>query len=336
MLVREHTPLSELTTLRVGGLARYVCTCSSITDVAEAVALARTESLPFRIIGEGSNILASDDGYNGVLITMCIPGIAYKERQEEVLVTAGAGVGWDDLVSAVASKSLWGLENMAGIPGTVGAAPVQNIGAYGAELQSVFSYADVYNTVTGSVERFDKSACQFEYRDSLFKRDRTLIICSVTFSLLKKGEPKLGYSDLSAWQREGFEMNTPEQIGENVRIIRARKFPDRSKQGTAGSFFKNPVVSSEHFETLTATYGAIPSFPAKSGIKIPLAFILDKVLGLRGTKEGYVSLFGNQPLVLVTDVGATANEVDTFASVIEKKVKDATNIIIEREVQTLK
>ena len=335
MVVREHIPLSELTTLRVGGLARYVCTCDSVEDVESAVLLAKRENLPFRVLGEGSNVLAHDDGYPGVIIRMHIPGVSYVEEQDHVLVTAGAGVAWDELVQDVANRGLWGLENMAGIPGTVGASPVQNIGAYGAELRSVFALAQVYDTATARLVEYDAAACQFEYRDSIFKRDRSLIICSVTFKLFHEGEPKLGYSDLSERQREGYEMNTPVSIGENVRLVRARKFPDMSVQGTAGSFFKNPIVSQSLFDTLSATHGAVPSFPAKNGIKIPLAFILDKVLGLRGFKKGAISLFGNQPLVLVTDTGANAKEVDDFAREIEKKVKDATTISIEREVQTL-
>jgi UDP-N-acetylmuramate dehydrogenase len=335
MVVREHIPLSELTTLRVGGLARYVCTCASVDDVAEAVALAEKEGIPFRVLGEGSNVLALDSGYSGVIITMSIPGVSYIESGECELVTVGAGVAWDELVRDVADRGLWGLENLAGIPGTVGAAPVQNIGAYGAELQSVFASAQVFDTATSRITEYDSAACRFEYRDSIFKHDRTLIICSVTLRLFREGIPKLGYSDLLERQREGFEMNSPVSIGENVRLVRARKFPDLAEQGTAGSFFKNPIVSQALFDSLSAKHGAVPSFPAKQGIKIPLAFILDKVLGLRGFKKGNVSLFGNQPLVLVTDTGANAKEVDCFAEEIERKVRDATTISIEREVQML-
>ena len=335
MIVREHVPLRELTTFKVGGLARFVCECTSSLDIEEAIALAGKHQIPFTVLGEGSNVLARDHGYEGVVLLIQIPSTSYSDQGEEVLVTAGAGVAWDTLVSEVVERGLWGLENLAGIPGTAGAAPVQNIGAYGAELQSLFVSASVYDAHAQTWTSYEREACQFAYRDSIFKHNRALVIGEVTLRLSRVGAPQLGYSDLRTLAQEGVILDTPSVIAENVRNVRSHKFPDLKLYGTAGSFFKNPIVTPEAFRELCAHSGAIPSFPARNGIKIPLAFILDKVLGLKGFRNGPVSLFGNQPLVLVADSGATAADIDTFANAIAQKVLDATGISIEREVQTL-
>lgn len=335
MIVRENISLSTLTTFKVGGCARYVLECESEADVAEAVAFAHEAALPFRVIGEGSNILASDEGYVGVLIHMRILGLAYESNKEGALVHVGAGVPWDGFVQDVVSRGLWGVENLAGIPGTVGAAPVQNIGAYGGEIRSVFVSARVFDASTGTVKTYMPHECAFTYRDSIFKHNRTLIILGVTFGLTFNSSPKLGYGDLAEQVRLGFGMNTPQDIATRVRAVRSTKFPDLSTHGTAGSFFKNPILTPQQFKELSARYGAIPSYPADNGVKIPLAFILDKLLGLNGYREGHVSHFGTQPLVIVADSGATQKEIDAFASAIEKKVFDTYAISIEREVQSL-
>jgi UDP-N-acetylmuramate dehydrogenase len=335
MRTEENVPLAKLTTLRVGGRARYVCTVSSVEEVADAVLFAREHELPFRVLGGGSNVLANDTGFSGIIIRMNIPGISYIEDGTDTLVRVGAGVVWDALVDSVALRGLWGLENLAGIPGTVGASPVQNIGAYGADVSAIFESALVFNSQSMNLSVYTKDDCLFGYRDSAFKHNRDLIICEVTFRLSRLGAPQLGYSDVAQLVRDGVDMSTPERIGAAVRDVRAKKFPDMRTHGTAGSFFKNPIVSREVFAKLSASYGAIPSFPAVNGIKIPLAFILDRALNLKGFRSGTVSLFGNQPLVIVADVGSTAHDVDAFARDVEKKVFDATGIVIEREVQSL-
>lgn len=335
MIVREQVPLSELTTFKVGGLVRFVCECESLEDVAEATDFAQSQNLPFMVLGEGSNVLARDQDYEGVVLLMRIRGTSYTDAGDQVLVVAGAGVSWDGLVSEAVERELWGLENLAGIPGTVGASPVQNIGAYGAELQTLFVSAHVFDAHTKTWSSYDREACQFAYRDSIFKRSRSLVIGEVTLTLSRVGAPQLGYSDLRTLVQEGKTLDTPRTIAENVRQVRSHKFPDLVQHGTAGSFFKNPIIEPELFASLCSQYGAMPSYPAVGGIKIPLAFILDHILGLRGYREGKVSLFGNQPLVLVADRGATAADIDAFANAIAKKVFEATGIVIEREVQTM-
>ncbi len=335
MITRERIPLSSLTTLRVGGDARFVIECASVNDVREAISFARSSELPWRVLGGGSNVLASDTGYEGVLLLITIPGITTVDEGAYVHLTAGAGVWWDDLVKEASEKGLWGLENLAGIPGTVGAAPVQNIGAYGAETKDTLVSVEVYDSERNEVRTLTNAECAFEYRESKFKHDRSLVIVSVTFRLQKEGVPSVAYKDLAFAAEQGVDLSTPWAIAEAVRTIRSRKFPDITVEGTAGSFFKNPTVSEETFAKLKATYPELPGFPNADGIKIPLAFVLDKVLMLRGYTVGPVSLFREQPLVLVASNGATEKDIDTFANEIALRVFEVTGISIEREVQSL-
>lgn len=333
MIIREHVPLAELTTLKTGGLVRYVAECTSLEEVKEMLALAKREGLPYAVLGEGSNVLASDIGFPGVLILMRIEGIEVLEEDESVTLAVGAGVSWDTFVKEAASRGLWGVENLAGIPGTVGAAPVQNIGAYGMELRDTLAYVDVLDTRNGEIVRLAGEDCGFGYRDSRFKHEPWLVILRVAFTLSRTGEPRIGYADLAACRERGEDLSTPEAIGAVVRKVRSGKFPDLAVCGTAGSFFKNPIVSHEKHQELAHKYGAIPSFPVATGVKIPLAFILDRVLGLRGYTDGNVSLFGNQPLVLVANAEANTEEIDAFANAIAERVFNETGIQIEREVR---
>jgi len=340
MTIAERVPLSSLTTFKVGGEARYVLTCESIEDIQTALAFTRERGLPFVVLGEGSNVLPSDDGYPGTILLMRMRGISEVEQGDDLLVTAGAGESWEDLVRYAASKEWWGVENLAGIPGTVGAAPVQNIGAYGMELAHMLDHVEAFDTKDGVLKSFDTSGCGFGYRDSRFKHEPALIITSVTLRLQKNGTPRIDYADLRAAAAEGKDLSSPSAIGTTVREVRSRKFPDLREYGTAGSFFKNPILSHEEYELLTKRYqteaealGGIPSFPLDGNVKIPLAFILDKLLGLRGYEHGTTFLFGNQPLVLVAKPGATASDVEALAHDIEERVHDATGITIEREVR---
>ncbi|MBU1292530.1 UDP-N-acetylmuramate dehydrogenase [Patescibacteria group bacterium] len=333
MILRENILLKDLTTLRAGGAARYVVECTDEASVREAVAFAKEKDLPFAVLGQGSNVLASDEGFPGVVLLMNIQGIETKVEGDKVTLVSGSGVSWDSLVREAAQKNLWGIENLAGIPGTVGAAPVQNIGAYGMEIKETLAWVEVLNTKTGNIEYIQNADCGFGYRDSRFKHEPWLVILRAAFTLSVKGEPRIGYADLARCKDEGVDLSSPLAIGEAVRTVRSKKFPDLAVEGTAGSFFKNPIVSHEKHAELAQRYGAVPSFPVEGGIKIPLAFILDRVLGLRGHSEGKVSLFGNQPLVLVAHDSASAKEIDAFAHSIAKKVFVETGIDIEREVR---
>lgn len=335
MIIEENVPLGTLTTLKVGGAAHAVITVTTVEEVREAIRYAKEQSLPYYVLGEGSNVLAQDEGYAGVIIRMKIEGIDYEPEDDKTLVHVGAGVIWDTLVRDVANSGLWGFENLAGIPGTVGAAPVQNIGAYGADISETLVAVDVYDAAKEEMVRMDATECLLGYRDSRFKHDPNLIITRVSFRLSRTGTPRIEYGDLLKAKERGADLSSPETIGAEVRSIRSGKFPDLRLFGTAGSFFKNPILSEEVYETLSQKYGAIPRFPNPHGVKIPLAFVLDKVLNMRGYRKGNAWLFGAQPLVLVLDLDGTSNDIEMLAQEVEQRVADATGITIEREVRVM-
>ncbi|HYE23342.1 MAG TPA: UDP-N-acetylmuramate dehydrogenase [Candidatus Paceibacterota bacterium] len=332
MQLREHVPLSLLTTFKIGGKARYVAECKTVNDVADAVAFAKREDLPYVPLGEGSNLLAPDAGYPGVIIHLRIPDLSVRD---DGLLVAGAGVVWDQAVRQAGLRGLWGIENLAGIPGTIGAAPVQNIGAYGAELADTLVHVDAYNARTNEHIRLTAKECALGYRESRFKREPELIITSVTLQLSRDGGPRIDYKDLATRALAGERLTTPKEIAAVVRSVRSLKFPDLREYGTGGSFFKNPIISDKEYEALSARYKGMPGFPVLGGVKVPLAWILDNVLALRGYALRNASLFERQPLVLVAHRGASASDIDALALDVAKKVFDATGIHIEREVRSL-
>ncbi len=327
--------LSSLTTLRVGGRAHRVITAANESEVREAIHLAEEEGLPWYPMGGGSNLLAPDQGYAGVIIRLALPRSSFDADEYGVVAVAEAGVVWDALVSEASARGLWGLENLAGIPGTVGAAPVQNIGAYGAELADTLLWVEALDPATGEAVRLALEECAFGYRDSRFKRTPGLIILRVAFRLREDGAPKLSYKDLRKAEAEGTSLSTPREIADAVRAIRARKFPDLTKEGTAGSFFKNPTIGEDAYTALVARYPDLPGYPGKEGVKVSLAWILDKVLEVKGLSKGGARLYEAQPLVIATTAGARAADVNALADEVSRRVREATGISIEREVRTL-
>ena len=309
--------------------------CENEHDVRDTVLFAKENAFAWYVLGEGSNVLARETGFDGVILRMVSKGVTYLSHEDSTIVRAQAGVSWNEFVDEVTMKELWGAENLAGIPGTVGAAPVQNIGAYGVELADIFFSAQVYDAKEDTVRAYTKEQCGFGYRESVFKQNPHLIILSVDFTLSDRGEVQNSYPDVIRAQKEGVDLSTPRQVAEAIRAIRKEKFPDLSVYGTAGSFFKNPIIAVDTYEELLKTYPQLPSFPVGSRVKVPLAYILDKVLSLRGYRRGNAWLFDKQPLVLVLDAGGTSDEVETLAQDVEQKVWTATSIRIEREVRVL-
>src|SRR5665213_1763154 len=268
MILKENVLLAGLTTLRIGGPALWLAECESEEDVRLAIKLAQHQGLPLAVLGEGSNVLARDESFPGVVLMPHILGITFEEMNgDETLLVAGAGVSWDALVRAASARGLWGVENLAGIPGTVGAAPVQNIGAYGSDLSGVFAWCDAIPRTGGKAIHFSNADAEFAYRDSIFKREGKWIITRVALRLRNSGVPNLAYKDLAALNERGALLTTPAHVGEAVRGIRARKFPDLATHGTAGSFFKNPAISASAYATLAGRYPGLPGFAYEGGMK---------------------------------------------------------------------
>lgn len=332
MQIEERIPLGSLTTFQIGGPARYFARVKSVEDLAEALQFAKEKNAKVFFLGGGSNVLVDDAGFDGLVIKIEVKGVAEQDSR----MSAGAGESWDALVLRTVENNLWGIENLSGIPGTVGGAVVQNIGAYGQALSQTLEWVEVYDTTTGAEKRLSKKEYQSGYRDSIFKREPgRYVVLRVALALSLGGVPATSYKDLAV----RFAGKTPslQEIRAAVLEIRAQKFPDLQVEGTAGSFFKNPIVTEEEAKKLQLQYPDMPVFtmPETSGIKVPLAWLLDKALHLRGARMGGARLFERQPLVIAAEPNTPSADVKKLAAYVQEKVREAFDIEIEPEVTVI-
>ncbi|MEK7180198.1 MAG: UDP-N-acetylmuramate dehydrogenase [Patescibacteria group bacterium] len=336
--ISENTPLKLLNTFKTGGNACYFVDVSTIKQLIQAVSFAQKRSLPIFILGEGSNILISDEGFDGLVIRMKISGITFQnETEEKIEVRVGAGEHWDFFVEHMVSKGLYGIENLSGIPGSVGAAPVQNIGAYGVEAKDSILFVDVFDIEDTKIKKISSPDCNFSYRDSIFKTEKgkKYIIVSVTFLLKKHKNLSTDYRDLALYLKER-DITHPslQDIRNAILEIRKQKLPSLADYGTAGSFFKNIIIQDREFKLLKERFPKIPSFLAEVGkVKIPTAWVFDNICNLKGLREGNVGVYERQALVLVTFGNATSLEVKNLSDFIIEEVKKKTGLLLEREVQ---
>lgn len=334
MITTSGELLAPHTTFNVGGYADTFVSVTTEDELIAVVTETKAADRPLLVLGGGSNVLISDAGFKGVVVKMMIEGTNYTIEGNEVYVTVGAGVTFDEFVRDTVSRGYWGLENLAAIPGTVGATPIQNVGAYGVEVADVIERVRVYDTHANQFSDLRAPQCLFGYRDSIFKHEagRQYIVTAVTFRLSVRETPQVTYKDLA----QLFAENVPSSsqvIYDAVTEIRSHKFPDWHTIGTAGSFFKNPVIATAEAESLRAQFPELPLFNTVDGqVKVSLGYVLDKICGLRGYTEGRVALYKNQALVLVAEHGATASEIMEFAKKITAIVYEKTNLKIENEV----
>ena len=322
--------LKNYSSLRIGGEGD-ILTVRSIAELTEAVMFAKRTQKKIVTLGGGTNSYFGDVLQNILVIKLELQGISLEEKEDTTRITAHAGEVWDNLVQFSVAKGLWGIENLSYIPGTVGAAPVQNIGAYGVELKDVLVSLSALDTTTLNLVEISNSACEFGYRDSLFKHQAgRYIIISITLDLSKHGMPVLTYKPLE--KLGGGENLTPESVRNFVVATRKAKLPDWVEHPNAGSFFKNPVVTSTQAEGLRATYPDMPLIPHKSGFKIPAAWLIQHIAHMKGVRVGEVGTWPNQPLVLVNYGNATVIELRGFVERIIEKIKQETEIVLEVEV----
>jgi UDP-N-acetylmuramate dehydrogenase len=333
-LIHENVALGPLTTFRIGGPARYFIDAPTEETLLEAIHLANDKNLPLFILGGGSNLLVSDAGFGGLVIKVAIAGLEWDQDGDRTIVHAGAGEEWDNLVEQSVERQLAGIECLSGIPGSVGGTPVQNVGAYGQEVSEMISAVRAYDRHTGSVVELSRDDCQFTYRSSVFNttaKDRYVVL-QVRYSLINGGAPSVRYADV---QRE-FEGKTRpptlEDVRETVRRIRARKAmllvdgdPDCR---SAGSFFKNPIVSESQFAHLQERAGPdIPRYPAKpSQVKTAAAWLIEHAGFSKGYSIGPAGLSTKHTLALVNKGGARAEDVLRLAREIRSRVYDKFGI----------
>ena len=332
--LHEQFPLRGLNTFGVEARARWFCRVRSGDDLAALAADPRLAGLPRLVLGGGSNLLLTRD-FDGLVIKVDVPGLReHGEAHDAWHVEVGAGENWHATVERLLAMGRPGLENLALIPGSCGAAPVQNIGAYGLELAQRFHALSAWDFVSQRLVHMTAAECAFAYRDSLFKRalaGRRLIL-SVTLALPKRWRPVEGYADVARELKErGVVRPDARAIFDAVVAIRRRKLPDPAVIGNAGSFFKNPIVSREEHQTLIARYPSLVGYPQPGGnVKLAAGWLIEAV-GLKGATRGRAGVYEKQALVLVNRGGATGAEILAMAREVQEKVAEAFGVWLEPE-----
>jgi UDP-N-acetylmuramate dehydrogenase len=342
MMIRENVPLAPLTTLQVGGPARYLAEASSEDDVREATRFALARRLPLFVLGGGSNLVVADSGWPGLVLKIAIGETTRRAEGGSVLFDAGAGVNWDDFVALAVSHNCAGVECLSGIPGSVGGTPVQNVGAYGQEVSATIESVRAFDLKSNEIVHLGKQACRFRYRTSVFnttERGRYIIL-RVTYRLTQDGAPSLKYADL---QKHFSGWKNPPSLAEGreaVRQIRRSKgmliVPGDDDCRSAGSFFKNPVLSEAHFHDLARRAESkglmIPSYPALDAQrKVSAAWLVEHSGFAKGFTLGAAGISHKHALSLINSGNATAADIVRLKEKIQQGVQEAWGILLEPE-----
>jgi UDP-N-acetylmuramate dehydrogenase len=327
-------PLLRLNTFGIACKARAFLPVDSVEILRAMLADPALRVLPRLVLGGGSNLLLTGD-YPGLVLHLCNKGIERAgESADAVLVRCAAGERWNDLVQWTLSHGLGGLENLSLIPGSVGASPIQNIGAYGAELADGFHSLRAFDLVSGDILELDREACRFAYRDSIFKHElrARAVILSVTFALPKAWQANLRYTELAReLDATGVTQPTPRQVSDAVIAIRTRKLPDPELIGNAGSYFKNPVVDIATRDALLASHTGLVSFPQADGTcKLAAGWLIDQC-GWKGKSIGPAGVYEKQALVLVNRGGASGQQILALATAIQDDVQQRFGVRLEPE-----
>jgi UDP-N-acetylmuramate dehydrogenase len=345
VLLLENISLAPLTTIRIGGAARYFVEAAKIGEVQEAVTFARSRDLPLFVLGGGSNLVVADAGWPGLVLKIAVPGIEQRGGHDDhgnVVFDVGAGESWDKFVSHAVMARCAGVECLSGIPGSVGGTPVQNVGAYGQEVAETIAAVQVLDLKDNQVRELCPEACEFSYRTSIFNTSERgrFIVLRVTYALTPEGAPRITYADLKR-HFEGRE--TPPNLAETreaVRHIRALKgmliVPGDPDCQSAGSFFKNPVLSEERHEDLRQRAAArgltVPSYPAlETRKKVSAAWLVEKSGFAKGYGFERVGISTRHALAIVNRGGATAAEVVALKDQIQQRVEEIWGVPLEPE-----
>ena len=342
MRLQENVPLAPQTTLQVGGPARFFVEADSPEVVQEAIAFARSRQLEIFVLGGGSNLLVADAGWPGLVLKVAIPGIDQRDGADgKVLFEVGAGESWDGFVARTVAANCAGIECLSGIPGSVGGTPVQNVGAYGQEVSDTIESVQVFDLRDNQVRELCAEACGFAYRTSIFNTSERgrFVVLRVAYALTPGGAPKVEYADLKR-HFEGKPAPTLAEVREAVRQIRARKgmliVPGDPDCRSAGSFFKNPVLSEEQHNDLQRRAEAkrltVPSYPAlERNRKVSAAWLVEHAGFTRGYTLAHAGISRKHALALVNRGGATAAEIVALKNEIQKRVEEVWGIHLQPE-----
>lgn len=339
MQIDENVSLAPLTTIGIGGPARFFLRAQSVDDVLAGLAWARERSLPVFILGGGSNLLIADEGFDGLVVQIDLRGIVIEsEDADAVMVKAMAGEPWDPFVAFTVERGLAGVECLSGIPGSTGATPIQNVGAYGQDVSETIARVEALDRTTERVVWFTNEECRFGYRASLFKnieKDRYIVL-SVTFRLRRNGAATVAYPELRRYLEEhGISLDDLTGVREAVIAIRKRKGmvvdPNDPDSRSDGSFFMNPILTFADYERFAAIAPDAPHFPADEGVKLSAAWLIEHAGFTKGFIHGNVGLSSKHTLAIINRGGGTAAEVKELVAMIQGKVREKFGVGIHPE-----
>jgi UDP-N-acetylmuramate dehydrogenase len=348
--LRERVPLAPFTTLGIGGPARYLLEAEDEKELVTALAWAGEQALPVFVLGGGSNLLVADEGFAGLVVRVALRGVRWEDGDGTVGVRAAAGEPWDPLVAAAVERRLAGLECLSGIPGSVGATPIQNVGAYGQEVAETIVEVEALSRVDGTRRHFAAADCGFAYRDSIWKRsehDRWVIV-AVSYRLAAGGAPAVRYAELQRYLGESGhpqpDLAPPDlaRVREAVLALRRRKGmvidagdPDTRSDG---SFFVNPVIATTELPALLERVAAagvavegMPRFAAADGVKLSAAWLIERAGFAKGYRHGSVGISSKHALALVNRGGGTAREMLELVRDVRRRVADRFGVLLVPE-----
>jgi UDP-N-acetylmuramate dehydrogenase len=344
--IQENIALAPLTTFNVGGPARFFAEAHNEHEVQQGVAYAAARHLPLFVLGGGSNLVISDQGWPGLVLKVALRGIEFEGDEQKMLFHAEAGEDWDNLVALAVSKNCAGIECLSGIPGTVGGTPIQNVGAYGQEVSQTITRVSALEIASGNIVELSKADCGFAYRTSKLNTSMRgrYIVLEVDYLLHRNGAPTLEYADLKKFFAEQGSSTPPtlQQVRDAVRAIRRSKamliVPGDEDCRSAGSFFKNPLVSAAEADRIQvlaekrAPEKAMPRWPGENGkVKLAAAWLVEQSGFPKGFSRGPVGISHKHALAIVNRGGATAKAILTFKEEIQHRVFDLWGVSLHPE-----
>ncbi|HET9181331.1 MAG TPA: UDP-N-acetylmuramate dehydrogenase [Candidatus Angelobacter sp.] len=344
MKIQENIPLAPFTTFAVGGPGRYFAEARSEAELREALEFAAQKRLPLFVLGGGSNLVVADEGWPGLVLKIGLKGIESQSHSGETLFHVAAGENWDDLVAVTVERNCAGIECLSGIPGTVGGTPVQNVGAYGQEVSQTISTVQLMEIATGKVSELKNEECGFTYRSSIFntnQRDRYIVLEAV-YRLKQGGQPTIQYADLQKFFADAASTPSLRQVRDAVRLIRQSKamllVPGDEDCRSAGSFFKNPLVSADEAERIQVLAHErfpgklLPQYAADDGrVKLSAAWLVEQAGFPKGYARGPVGISRKHSLAIVNRGGAGARDIIALKQEIEQKVLQVWGVRLQPE-----
>jgi UDP-N-acetylmuramate dehydrogenase len=337
--LEPNVPLAPLTTLGVGGRARWYVRATSAATIADAHRRSEAEGIPLLVVGGGSNLVVSDEGWHGLVLHIALAGVEVAPTDRGARLHAAAGEPWDGVVSTAVERNLSGIECLSGIPGTAGGTPIQNVGAYGQDVAAVLESVEAFDRRTARVETLTAEDCGFAYRSSRFKREDTgrFIVCALTLRL--SGEtPRPEYPDVVAWlDRAGVAVPRLADVRRAVLAVRRGKGmvldPGDADTRSVGSFFMNPVMTPDDHERISAVAGiAAPRYEMPAGrVKVPAAWLIERAGFRKGDAEGGAAISSKHTLAVVNRQGASSGDVVRLAARIKRGVHDRFGVMLQPE-----